>query len=47
MQVELDALPPNVLRGLFQDAVDDVWDDAAYQASVAQEKTERDSIKVA
>jgi hypothetical protein len=47
MQVELDALPPDILRGLFQDAIDQVWDDAAYQASIAQEKRERDSIKAA
>lgn len=47
MQVELDALPPNILRGLFQDAIDAVWNDAAYQTSVAREKNERDSIKAA
>jgi hypothetical protein len=47
MQVELDALPPDILRGLFQDAIDAVWDDAAYQTSIARERKERDSIKAA
>lgn len=47
MQVELDALPPDILRQLYQDAIDRVWDYPTYQASVDREKIERDSIKAA
>lgn len=47
MQVELDALAPNILRGLYQDEIDDYWDDSVYQDVVDQEKRERDSIVVA
>lgn len=38
VQVELDALPPDVLRSLYQDVIDQVWDDDAYQASLQQER---------
>ena len=41
VQVELDALPPDVLRQLFADALADHWDDAAYQAALAQEGDDR------
>jgi hypothetical protein len=47
MQVEIDALPPNILRGLYQDAIDRYWDEPEYQDVLAREKIERDSIVVA
>lgn len=47
MQVELDALPPDILRRLYQQAIDGMWDDQAYQDCVDRERGERDSIKTA
>lgn len=44
VQVELDALPPDVLRGLFQDAIDRYWNDAAYKKVLAREKRERKTL---
>jgi hypothetical protein len=41
VQVELDALPPDVLRGLFEDALEDLWDVSAYEAVLEQEDAER------
>jgi hypothetical protein len=41
MQVELDALPPEVLRGLYQEAIDRYWDMSTFAAVRAQEDTER------
>ena len=40
-QIELDALDPNDLRALYQAGVDEFWDADAYQASLAQETTDR------
>ena len=34
VQVELDALPPVTLRGLYADALADFWDESAYQDSL-------------
>lgn len=47
MQVEIDALDPQILRGLYQAAIDDYWDDATYQDVMVRERRERDSIVVA
>lgn len=47
MQVEIDALDPQILRGLYQDTIDNYWDDGVYQDVMAREKRERDSIVVA
>lgn len=47
VQVELDALDPDVLRGLYQDAIDEFWDGDAYDAVLRIERTERNSIRVA
>lgn len=44
VQVELDALPPDVLRGLFEDALAEFWDTSAYEASVARENAEREEL---
>lgn len=41
VQVELDALDANDLRGLYQEAVDRYWDMSAYDAVVAHEARER------
>ena len=32
VQVELDALDPDDMRGLFQDKIDHYWDESAYEA---------------
>jgi hypothetical protein len=44
VQVELDALPPDVLRTLYIDAIAAFWDDDAYQQARAREETERRSL---
>ncbi len=44
VQVELDALAPDVLRGLYQAAIDEYWDDNAYQKVIAREAEERDQL---
>jgi hypothetical protein len=41
VQVELDALPPNVLRSLYATAIAEFWNDEAYSQSVAREAAER------
>jgi hypothetical protein len=38
MQVELDALDPGVLRELFQDAIDDFWDESIFEDVLAREQ---------
>ena len=45
VQVELDALPPDVLRVLFSDAVAEFWDTSTYEAVVARETTERAALR--
>ena len=44
IQVELDALPPDTLRDLYQDAIDMYWDPDKHTVVMAQEKKERDSL---
>ena len=41
VQVELDALPPDVLRQLYQDAIDRFWDRSKYEVVVEQEEQEQ------
>jgi hypothetical protein len=41
VQVELDALAPDQLRGLYQQAFDGYWDTSQYQAVLAREARER------
>lgn len=41
VQVELDALPPDDLRGLYQDALDEFWDVTEYEAVLRIEADER------
>lgn len=45
VQVELDALPPDVLEALYQDALDDLWDESAFEAVMAREAEERASLE--
>lgn len=44
MQVELDALDPATLRGLFADAVAGYWDTSAYERVRAREEHDRDRL---
>ena len=44
VQVEVDALPPDVLRGLFNDAITEYWDTSTFEAVVARENEEADKI---
>jgi hypothetical protein len=44
VQAELEALPPDVLRGLYQDAIDEYWDESAYRAVREREEAERDAL---
>jgi hypothetical protein len=41
LQVELDALPPDVLRSLYEEAIASYWDTSAYLASLEKEKEDR------
>jgi hypothetical protein len=42
VQYELDALPPDELRYLYRTAIDEFWDEAAYQDVLQREAEERD-----
>lgn len=44
VQVELDALPPDVLRDLYREALDQFWDPDAYQRTVDKEEAERHTL---
>lgn len=41
VQVELDALPPDVLRGLFSQALGEWWDPTAFRAALEEEQEDR------
>lgn len=41
VQVELDALPPEALRDLYQSALDRYWDTSAFEHTLAREQAER------
>jgi hypothetical protein len=41
VQVELDALPPDVLRELYDEAIAEFWDDAAYEQALKDEAADR------
>lgn len=43
-QVELDALPPEIMRQLFQDEISAWWDDDVHAALLEQEAAERASL---
>jgi len=44
VQVELDALPPDRLRSLYQGALDELWDISAFESSVAQERNDLEGL---
>ena len=41
VQVEVDALPPEVLRGLFLEAISEFWDGEAHGAALERESEDR------
>ena len=41
MQVETDAIDPNELRNLFQEAINQYWDYAAFAAAVEKENADK------
>jgi hypothetical protein len=45
VQVELDALPPDVLRNLFQEAIDSHWDTSEYESLLRREDAERATLR--
>jgi hypothetical protein len=44
VQVELEALPPDVLQGFYQDAIADYWDDDAFRRICEIEVGERGEL---
>ena len=44
VQVELDALDPDALRGLYAAALDEYWDMSTYETVMEQEDKERESL---
>lgn len=44
IQVELDALPPDVLHELYTDAVEAWWEGDVYDSLVEREQAERDRL---
>ena len=44
VQVELDALPPETLRGLYADAIAGWWDGDAYRAVLDREAADRQQL---
>ena len=40
VQVELDALPPDVLRDLFTDSLAEWWDKSSYESALAGEQAD-------
>ena len=47
VQVELDALPPDVLRHVYSEAIGRFWDDDAYAAVLEREVDESESLGTA
>lgn len=45
MQVELDALPPDVLRSLYREQFDYYWNVDAYRTRIEQENKDREMLK--
>ena len=45
VQVELDALPPDVLRALYADAIAEFWNDDAHEAALEREAAERRTLQ--
>lgn len=47
VQVELDALPPDVLHQLYEDALAEWWDDGACRTVLAAEDADRSALSLA
>jgi hypothetical protein len=45
VQVELDALPPDILRAFYADALADFWNDNVHDRAVSLEATERRTLE--
>ena len=45
VQVELDALPPDVLEALYREAIEDFWDVSAYESVLEVETAERAQLR--
>jgi hypothetical protein len=45
VQVELDALPPDVLEQLYRDALAPFWDTSAWEAVMAEEREQRAQLR--
>jgi hypothetical protein len=45
VHVELDALPPDVLRALYADAIAEFWNDDAHDATLEREAAERRTLQ--
>jgi hypothetical protein len=45
VQVELDALPPDILRDLYQEAIDRHWDTSEYDRVLRREEKERATLR--
>jgi hypothetical protein len=45
VQVELDALPPDVLRDLYREALDALWDVSAWRAAVERERSDLEQLE--
>lgn len=46
IQVELDALPPDILKQLYEEQIAEYWNDETWQEVMQQEKKERESIGI-
>lgn len=44
VQVELNALRPEVLRGLYEEALAQVWDTSTYEQVLARQAEEREAL---
>ena len=44
VQVELDALPPDELRRLYEQTLEPLWDVSAFRASMEREGNERRTL---
>lgn len=45
VQVELDALPPDTLRSLYQRGIDHYWDSDVYETAMAREREDRRALQ--
>ena len=45
VQVELEALPPDVLEGLYRAAFTRYWDKSTYDALLVQEEAQREELR--